>query len=384
MNWEFKIDCVFTSLIDRVHKERLYMVWTSIAFIIAFFFAMNIGASGTAASMGSAYGADAIKSKRLAMILVGLAAFLGAVLGGGEVVKTIGEGIIPSNLLTIKLVVLILAGATLTLFIANLLGIPLSTSEVTVGSIVGAGIAFKSLYINNLLVIVFFWVLVPIVSFLITFGLGKLISAAEKRWVGLTKNGKWKKWLAVLLVIGGCLEAFSAGMNNVANAVGPLVGAGMISTSKGIWIGGLFVSIGAILLGSKVLETNGKKITRLSLLEGSAVSFTGGTLVIAASLFGLPIPLTQVTTCGILGVGASQKGFGIWQKSVIQRILKVWLISPLASLVISYILINLLVKINIYNIIIIVSTLIATVGVISLSATIRKENSTIHDDGGGI
>ncbi|QIZ09033.1 inorganic phosphate transporter [Priestia megaterium] len=360
------------------------MVWTSIAFIIAFFFAMNIGASGTAASMGSAYGADAIKSKRLAMILVGLAAFLGAVLGGGEVVKTIGEGIIPSNLLTIKLVVLILAGATLTLFIANLLGIPLSTSEVTVGSIVGAGIAFKSLYINNLLVIVFFWVLVPIVSFLITFGLGKLISAAEKRWVGLTKNGKWKKWLAVLLVIGGCLEAFSAGMNNVANAVGPLVGAGMISTSKGIWIGGLFVSIGAILLGSKVLETNGKKITRLSLLEGSAVSFTGGTLVIAASLFGLPIPLTQVTTCGILGVGASQKGFGIWQKSVIQRILKVWLISPLASLVISYILINLLVKINIYNIIIIVSTLIATVGVISLSATIRKENSTIHDDGGGI
>ena len=384
MNWEFKIDCVFTSLIDRVHKERLYMVWTSIAFIIAFFFAMNIGASGTAASMGSAYGADAIKSKRLAMILVGLAAFLGAVLGGGEVVKTIGEGIIPSNLLTIKLVVLILAGATLTLFIANLLGIPLSTSEVTVGSIVGAGIAFKSLYINNLLVIVFFWVLVPIVSFLITFGLGKLISAAEKRWVGLTKNGKWKKWLAVLLVIGGCLEAFSAGMNNVANAVGPLVGAGMISTSKGIWIGGLFVSIGAILLGSKVLETNGKKITRLSLLEGSAVSFTGGTLVIAASLFGLPIPLTQVTTCGILGVGASQKGFGIWQKSVIQRILKVWLISPLASLVISYILINLLVKINIYNIIIIASTLIATVGVISLSATIRKENSTIHDDGGGI
>lgn len=384
MNWEFKIGCVFTSLIDRVHKERLYMVWTSIAFIIAFFFAMNIGASGTAASMGSAYGADAIKSKRLAMILVALAAFLGAVLGGGEVVKTIGEGIIPSNLLTIKLVVLILAGATLTLFIANLLGIPLSTSEVTVGSIVGAGIAFKSLYINNLLVIVFFWVLVPIVSFLITFGLGKLISGAEKRWVGLTKNGKWKKWLAVLLVIGGCLEAFSAGMNNVANAVGPLVGAGMISTSKGIWIGGLFVSIGAILLGSKVLETNGKKITRLSLLEGSAVSFTGGTLVIVASLFGLPIPLTQVTTCGILGVGASQKGFGIWQKSVIQRILKVWLISPLASLVISYILINLLVKINIYNIIIIVSTLIATVGVISLSATIRKENSTIHDDGGGI
>ncbi|MDR7000243.1 anion permease [Neobacillus niacini] len=360
------------------------MFWTYIAFIIAFFFAMNIGASGTAASMGSAYGAGAIKNKRLAMILVAIAAFLGAVLGGGEVVKTIGKGIIPSSILSIEMVALILCGATLTLFIANLMGIPLSTSEVTVGAIVGAGIAYKKLYFDSLLVIVTFWILVPLVSFFITFFLGKLISKAEKRWNGLTKKGKWKKWLAILLVVGGCFEAFSAGMNNVANAVGPLVGAGMLAANKGIWIGGLFVALGAILLGSRVIETNGKKITKLSLLEGSAVSFTGGALVTVASLFGLPIPLTQVTTCGILGIGVSQKGFGIWQKSVIQKILKVWLISPLASLVISYLLINLFIQGNMYNIFIILSTFIAGLGVLSLSANVRKENSTTHDEGGGI
>jgi len=367
-----------------IFKGDIYMFWTYMAYAIAFFFAMNIGASGTAASMGSPYGAGAIKNKRFAMILVAVAAFLGAVIGGGEVVKTIGNGIIPSSLLSIKLVVLILAGATLTLFIANLMGIPLSTSEVTVGSIVGAGIAFKNLYSDKLLVIVSFWIIIPIISFLITFMLGKIIALAEKRWHGLTKNGKWKKYLAWMLIIGGCFEAFSAGMNNVANAVGPLVGAGMLSTNKGIWIGGLFVSLGAILLGGRVMETNGKKITKLSLLEGSAVSFTGGALVTVASLFGLPIPLTQVTTCGILGIGASQNGFGIWQKSVINKILKVWLISPLASLVISYMLINILIQTNIYNISIILSTLIAGVGVLSLSSTVRKENSTTHDEGGGI
>lgn len=360
------------------------MFWTYLSYLIAFFFAMNIGASGTAASMGTPYGADAIRNKRLAMILVAVSAFLGAALGGGQVVKTIGKGIIPSSILSVEMVALILAGATLTLFLANLLGIPLSTSEVTVGSIVGAGIAFKSVYAHSLFFIVLFWVLVPVISFLITFILGKLIAAAEKRWNGFTKQGKWKKWLAVLLVLGGCLEAYSAGMNNVANAVGPLVGAGMISANKGIWIGGLFVSIGAILLGNRVLETNGKKITRLSLLDGSAVSFTGGTLVIIASVFGLPIPLTQVTTCGILGIGASQKGIDIWQKSVIKRIVKVWLISPLASLVISYTLVDLLIQTNYYNIIVIVSTLIAALGALSLSINIRMENSNIHDDGGGI
>jgi sulfate permease len=360
------------------------MFWTYLAFIIAFFFAMNIGASGTAASMGSAYGADAIRNKWLAMVLVAIAAFLGAVLGGGEVVKTIGSGIIPSKILTIELVALILAGATLTLFIANLMGIPLSTSEVTVGAIVGAGIAYKSLFINSLIVIIAFWIIVPVVSFLITFIFGKLIAKSEKRWPSLTKQGKWKKWLGRFLVLGGCFEAFSAGMNNVANAVGPLVGAGMLSASKGIWIGGLFVAIGAILLGGRVIETNGKKITKLSLLEGSAVSFTGGALVTIASIFGLPIPLTQVTTCGILGIGASKNKIGFWQKAVIRKILKVWLISPLASLVISYTLINLLIKTNFYNIIVIVSTLIAALGTLSLYANIRKENSTIHDEGGGI
>ena len=116
---------------------------TYIALAIAFFFAMNIGASGTAAAMGAAYGADAIKNKRIALLLVAISAFLGAVLGGGEVVKTISQGIIPSDILQVEIVVIILFSATFTLFISNLLGIPLSTSEVTVGAIVGVGIAYQ-------------------------------------------------------------------------------------------------------------------------------------------------------------------------------------------------------------------------------------------------
>lgn len=357
---------------------------TYIAIAVALFFAMNIGASGTAAAMGAAYGAEAIKNKRIALLLVAIAAFLGAVLGGGEVVKTIGEGIIPSDILTIEIVVIILFGATFTLFIANLLGIPLSTSEVTVGSIVGVGISYQDLYADSLLMIVAFWFIVPIASFLITFILGKIIGYCENKCPQLTGKGKWTKSLSILLVIGGCLEAFSAGMNNVANAIGPLVGANMISTINGLFLGAIFVSIGALILGSKVLETNAKKITKLSLLQGSAVSFTGGTLVIIASVFGLPIPLTQVTTCGILGVGTAKDGIVTLQKSVIKRILLVWLVSPLASLVVSYCLINIFVKWNGYNVLIIVCTLILTIGTIALSRHVRKEKSTTYDSGGGI
>jgi sulfate permease len=360
------------------------MILTYIAIAVSLFFAMNIGASGTAASMGAAYGAGAIKNKRLAMLFVSISAFLGAILGGGEVVQTIGKGIIPSSILSVEVAVIILTGATVTLFLANIMGIPLSTSEVTVGSIVGVGIAYQALYANKLFFIVSFWLIVPILSFFITFTLGWIINCAENRWSELKGQGKWTKWLSILLIIGGCLEAFSAGMNNVANAIGPLVGANMLSENKGLWIGALFVSIGAMVLGGRVLETNGKKIIKFSLLQGSAVSFTGGSLVVIASVFGLPIPLTQITTCGILGIGASQNGFSVLQKNVIKQILMVWITSPLSSLVASYFLINLFAKPDIYNLFIILSVFIAVIGSMKLTQIVRKEKRALYDDGGGI
>lgn len=47
------------------------------------------------------------------------------------------------------------------------------------------------------------------------------------------ESGGWKKGLMLLVIVAGFIEAFSAGMNNVANAVGPLVGANLIGTGQG-------------------------------------------------------------------------------------------------------------------------------------------------------
>ncbi|ERN54898.1 inorganic phosphate transporter [Alkalihalophilus marmarensis] len=356
---------------------------TIAAFAIAFFFAMNIGASGTAAAMGPAYGSGAVPNKRIAMLLVGVFAFLGA-LAGGEVVRTIGSGIIPADIVDVELVIIILASACLTLFIANLLGIPLSTSEVVVGAIVGAGIAYQALYFDKLLVIVSFWVIVPVVAFIVAYLAGHLVNKAEKKWPLLTGKGKWRKPLVILLIVCGCLEAFAAGMNNVANAVGPLVGAGLIDVRTAVLFGGAFVALGALLLGGKVLETNGKKITRLSLLQGSTVSITGGGLVIVASLFGLPVPLTQVTTGAIVGIGTAKNGFRLWQKGILKQIAKVWVVSPVFSLVMSYGLILLFRQADYYTFFVIFSVFVATIGSISLYIQVKTERRTTYDEGGGI
>ncbi|MEH7123648.1 inorganic phosphate transporter [Bacillus sp. JJ1773] len=345
---------------------------TILAVIIGLFFAMNIGGSGAAASMGIAYGSGVIK-KGLALMLCSIAVFLGAWLGGGEVVKTIGSGIVPSSTFTIPIALIVLASAALSLFLANIFGIPLSTSEVAVGSIIGAGIVYQSVYVWNLLWIMSFWLLTPLAAFIIAVLASYLLkSTFIKRMV---KAPKAVPILTILVVFMGLFEAFSAGMNNVANAVGPLVGAGILSTGSGIFWGGLFVAFGVIFLGRRVLETNGKKITTLKLEEGCVISGTGASIVTIASLFGIPVPLTQITTSSIIGIGYAKQGKAVLKKGIVVQLLTVWIVSPVLSMVLTYTLIQLIIEQNFYPVIAMIGVLISVFGVLSL---MKRQKAVIH------
>jgi sulfate permease len=303
--------------------------------LAAGFFALNIGASGTAASMGAAYGGGAV-SRRTAVWLVAAAVFAGA-FGGGRVTATLGSGIVPEGLLTAQEALVILGSASATLFVANLLGIPLSTSEVTVGAIVGIGVAAGVLNWGRILLIVSAWVLVPLVAFGMAFLLGRAVQVSvERRLPAERMSPRLRATLAGVLVVTGVYEAVAAGMNNVANAVGPLVGAGLVTVSRGLVLGGLCVAGGALTLGARVLETNARRITALTPVAGCCVSFTSGTLVIAASLLGLPVPLTQATTAAIVGVGWGRGGRRSLVAPTVRRIAQVWILSPTVSLVLAY------------------------------------------------
>ncbi|MBL4953012.1 anion permease [Neobacillus sp. YIM B02564] len=334
-----------------------------IAVMIGLFFATNIGGSGAAASMGIAYGSGAVK-KGLALLLCSLAVFLGAWFGGGEVVKTIGSGIVPTSTFTVPIALIVLTSAALALFLANIFGIPLSTSEVAVGAVVGAGIVYQSVYVENLLWIMLFWLLTPLTAFLIAIAASYLIkSRLVRRLVSIPKA---VPVLTLLVVLMGLFEAFSAGMNNVANAVGPLVGAGILSKNNGIFWGGLFVAIGVMLLGQRVLETNGKKITALKLEEGCVISGTGASIVTIASIFGIPVPLTQITTSSIIGIGFAKHGKSVLKKDIVIQLLTVWLVSPVLSMVLSYLFIQLVIEHNGYPVVAMTGVLISVFGVLSL------------------
>ncbi|MGG1396879.1 inorganic phosphate transporter [Bacillus salipaludis] len=336
---------------------------TIIAITIGLFFAVNIGASGAAASMGISYGAGVVK-KQVALFLCAIAVFFGAWLGGGEVVKTIGGGIVPSSTFTVAIALIVLASAALSLFLANIFGIPLSTSEVAVGAVVGAGVVYQSVFVGKFIWIAMFWLLTPFAAFVIAIIAATILKIKFiKRLIEMPKAGPF---LAILVVLMGLFEAFSAGMNNVANAVGPLVAAKLMSTSDAILWGGLAVALGAILFGHRVLETNGKKITKLKLEEGCVISGTGASIVTIASLFGIPVPLTQITTSSIIGIGFAKHGKSVLKKDIVVQLLTVWMVSPVLSMVLSYTIIQLLIEKNGYSIVAMAGVVISVLGVMFL------------------
>ena len=85
-----------------------------------------------------------------------------------------------------------------------------------------------------------------------------------------------------------------------------------------------------------------------------------------------------------MGIGVSKKGKNQVNKRVISKIVKVWLVSPVFSLVISYGLMKLFIDSDIYTVIVLVSVCLATIGIISLIKTIKQENSAYVDHGEGI
>ncbi|PWU67530.1 inorganic phosphate transporter [Gracilibacillus dipsosauri] len=328
-----------------------------LAFFAACLFAFNIGASGSAASMGVVYGSKVIKHKKVALFLAGSGAIVGALWGGKHVTHTLGKGIIPEEIMDVRIATIILAVSACTLFVTNYIGIPLSTSEVTVGAIVGIGLSFQQIYAVSILEIVGLWLLIPILAFFVTYTLEKV----RMKYRDKIKVSFSSKILAGLLIITGIFEAIAAGMNNVANALGPLVGANLVTMEIGLPVLALVVALGSILFGGKVLDTNAKKITNLSLANGIVVSSTTGILVIAASFLGVPIPMTQVTTTAIVGISATKSWQNVWKEKIIHRIAKVWISSPIISLVISYSLTEIIIRHSYYTVILLFLTILITI-----------------------
>lgn len=160
-----------------------------------------------------------------------------------------------------------------------------------------------------------------------------------------------ERFFARVQVVDACYLSFAHGANDVANAVGPVVGVlqalkGNVAGSAPVpaWIlavGGIGIVVGLGTFGYRVLEAVGRKITEVTPTRGFAAEFSTATTVLVCSLMGLPISTTFVLVGAVMGVGFA-RGFGAIDMRVVRRIFVSWVItipaSAIATIAIFYVL----------------------------------------------
>jgi len=169
--------------------------------------------------------------------------------------------------------------------------------------------------------------------------------------IGAQQHGMVK---VVAAVIGGYM-ALTIGANDVANNVGPAVGARALTMSGALVIAAIFECAGALIAGGDVVETISKDIIDPALVPSGEVFvwvmmsalLASALWVHLATFLNAPVSTTHAIVGGVLGAGIAAVGIGVVNWFVVSSILFSWLLSPLigglvAALLLAFIKINLI------------------------------------------
>ncbi|MFX4230700.1 inorganic phosphate transporter [Aliarcobacter butzleri] len=142
------------------------------------------------------------------------------------------------------------------------------------------------------------------------------------------------------LIVGAVFGAYMAiniGANDVANNVGPAVGARALTLTGAVIVAAIFEAAGAIVAGGDVVNTIKSGIIDPSLITDPHVfiwAMTAGLLAGAvwlnfATSIGAPVSTTHAIVGGVMGAGIAGVGFSIVNWSSVGSIVASWIISPL-------------------------------------------------------
>ncbi len=306
--------------------------------LLVILFALNMGGSNFGASFAAAQGGKILTKKRAQLLFI-IFVFLGAIFVGRPVTQTLSNRIIPAELIRFDTVLIILISATVSLFIANLLHVPQSTSLVTVGSILGVGLYFKDIYSKTFLYLVPFWILLPVIGYVLTYLLGKVVYPPRKTnfWV-YEKLVNHRERLKAFVIIATCFSAFSVGANNVANAVGPLAGASIVDKTLGLAIIAPIFGLGGLVFAGS-LKTVSEKIVPLGLLSATIICLVTGTLMIIASIYGVPQSFVMIKVASVFAISGLKNGHKLtFSNPIAKKTYLSWIITPIIAVIISFLL----------------------------------------------
>ena len=141
----------------------------------------------------------------------------------------------------------------------------------------------------------------------------------------------------------GAYMAINIGANDVANNMGPAVGANALTMGGAIVIAALFESMGALLAGGDVVSTISKGIIdpsgmaqgRIFIWAMMAALISSALWVNLATWVGAPVSTTHSVVGGVMGAGIAAAGFAAVNWPTMGKIAASWVISPVLGGVIA-------------------------------------------------
>lgn len=335
---------------------------TAIFLSAGLFMGWSLGANDAANIFGTAVGTRMISFKTAA-IICSIFVILGAVVGGSGTSHTLGKlGAINA----IAGAFAVSASAAFTVMMMTKRGLPVSTSQAIVGAIIGwnvfAGLQTDTKTVLN---IVETWVFTPILAAIfavIIYWIVKYIIEHTK--IHVVKMDKYTRWG---LIIAGAFGAYSLGANNIANVMGVFIQVSPFNdfsignlTITGVQIlfllGGIAIAVGVFTYSKKVMMTVGNSIFKLTPINAFVVVLATSFVLFVFSSEGLynfltsrglpalplvPVSQSQAVIGAIMGIGLAKGGRNI-EFSRIGKIGIGWILTPLISMIISYIALSVL------------------------------------------
>mgnify|MGYP001662161333 CR=1 FL=1 len=147
-------------------------------------------------------------------------------------------------------------------------------------------------------------------------------------------------WLQVFTASG---FAFSHGSNDIANAVGPfaaiidVLATGEINAKAAVEIPimvtfGVALIVGLWFVGKEVIATVGTNLTKIHPASGFSAELSAASVVMLASMLGIPVSSTHILIGAVLGIGVVNKNAN-W--GLMKPILLAWIITIPAAAVLS-------------------------------------------------
>ncbi len=151
----------------------------------------------------------------------------------------------------------------------------------------------------------------------------------------------------------GFYMAWNIGANDVANSMASAVGAKAITVRQAVFIAGILNVVGAVFIGSHVTNTIRKGIVSTEILADPHIALIGAlAALLSAALWvsfatwkSLPVSTTHSIVGAMVGFGIMAGGFSVIKWGKLAAVVLSWVISPVFSLVIAFVMFKLIIKI---------------------------------------